>query len=120
MQLRWSHAFVHVRDVAIMVAFYTEVLGFEVTDRGAVGGRPVVFLSQVATDHHQLAFLGPAADAAANPAAALRWRRCWRTKRTWNGLGSGRTDDGLREPGRVAAARQRHAERPRLASGVRS
>ena len=65
MQLRWSHAFVHVRDVAVMVAFYTEVLGFEVTDRGAVGGRPVVFLSQVATDHHQLAFLGPAADAAA-------------------------------------------------------
>ena len=66
MQLRWSHAFVHVRDVAAMVAFYTEVLGFEVTDRGEAGGRTVVFLSQVPTDHHQLAFLGPAADATAS------------------------------------------------------
>ena len=66
MQLRWSHAFVHVRDVAAMVAFYTEVLGFEVPDRGEAGGRTVVFLSQVPTDHHQLAFLGPAADATAS------------------------------------------------------
>lgn len=71
MQLRWSHAFVHVRDVAAMVAFYTEVLGFEVTDRGDVGGRTAVFLSQVPTDHHQLAFLGPAAAAAAGAESAL-------------------------------------------------
>ena len=56
MQLRWSHAFVQVEDLAAMLAFYTEVLGFEVTDRGEVGGRPVAFLSQVDTEHHQLAF----------------------------------------------------------------
>ncbi len=56
MQLRWSHAFVHVTDLEAMVDFYTNVLGFEVTDRGDVGGNDFVFLSQVETDHHQLAF----------------------------------------------------------------
>lgn len=65
MQLRWSHVFLHVRDMARMVAFYTEVLGFEVTDRGDPGGRAVAFLSQAPTDHHQIAFLGPASDEAA-------------------------------------------------------
>lgn len=60
MQLRWSHVFLHVRDMAAMIAFYTDVLGFEVTDRGDPGGRAVAFLSQVPTDHHQIAFLGPA------------------------------------------------------------
>ena len=60
MKLRWSHAVVYVRDLSPMLEFYTEVLGFEVTDRGPVGppGSPeLVFLSQVETDHHQLAFL---------------------------------------------------------------
>lgn len=57
MQLRWSHAFVHVESMAKMLGFYTDVLGFEVTDRGEVGGKPVAFLSQVETDHHQLAFM---------------------------------------------------------------
>ena len=56
MQLRWSHAFVHVTDMDAMVDFYTNVLGFEVTDRGDVGGNEFVFLSQVETDHHQLGF----------------------------------------------------------------
>ena len=57
MQLRWSHAFVHVESMEAMLGFYTDVLGFEIADRGEVGGRPVAFLSQVETDHHQLAFL---------------------------------------------------------------
>ena len=60
MQLRWSHVFLHVYDMATMIAFYTDVLGFEVTDRSDAGGRAVAFLSQVPTDHHQIAFLGPA------------------------------------------------------------
>jgi catechol-2,3-dioxygenase len=59
MALRWSHAVVYVRDLDKMVDFYTSVLGFEVTDRGSVGDGPleIVFLSQVETDHHQIAFL---------------------------------------------------------------
>ena len=57
MQLRWSHAFVHVQSMERMLGFYTDVLGFEVTDRGDLGGKSVAFLSQVETDHHQLAFM---------------------------------------------------------------
>jgi catechol 2,3-dioxygenase len=60
MQLRWSHAVVYVRDLEAMIDFYTNMLGFEVTDRGPIGpeGSPeIVFMSQVDTDHHQIAFL---------------------------------------------------------------
>jgi catechol 2,3-dioxygenase len=60
MQLRWSHAVVYVRDLDEMLDFYTGVLGFEVSDRGKLGpeGTPdIVFMSQVETDHHQLAFV---------------------------------------------------------------
>lgn len=61
MQLRWSHAVVYVRDLDNMLDFYTGVLGFQITDRGPLGsadGPELVFMSQVDTDHHQLAFLG--------------------------------------------------------------
>lgn len=64
MQLRWSHAFVNVESMEKMLGFYTDVLGFEVTDRGEVGGKPVAFLSQVETDHHQLAFMESARESA--------------------------------------------------------
>lgn len=61
MQLRWSHAVVYVRDLDAMLDFYTGILGFEVSDRGPVapaeGAPELVFMSQVETDHHQLAFL---------------------------------------------------------------
>jgi len=60
MKLRWSHAVLYVRDMPAMLAFYREILGFEVSDRGPVDpglpGVEVVFLSQVDSDHHQLAF----------------------------------------------------------------
>ena len=56
MQLRWSHAVIYVRDLDAMVDFYRDVLGFEVADRGPLqaDAPEIVFLSQVATDHHQL------------------------------------------------------------------
>ena len=60
MQLHWSHAVVYVRDMPNMLDFYTNVLGFHVTDRGPLGADDspeIVFMSQVDTDHHQLAFL---------------------------------------------------------------
>ncbi|MTD54006.1 VOC family protein [Amycolatopsis pithecellobii] len=47
-----SHTVVFVRDLDEMVRFYTEVLGFEVTD----GSPEVVFISQ-GVSHHQLAFV---------------------------------------------------------------
>ena len=61
MPLRWSHAVCYVRDLDEMLDFYTNLLGFEVTDRGPVapseGAPHIVFMSQVETDHHQIAFL---------------------------------------------------------------
>ena len=61
MKLRWSHAVVYVRDLESIVSFYRDVLGFQVSDRGPLDpsnpGMDVAFMSQVATDHHQLAFV---------------------------------------------------------------
>ena len=34
MLLTWSHAVMYVRDEAVMLHFYTRVLGFEITNRG--------------------------------------------------------------------------------------
>ena len=60
MQLRWAHAVVYVKDMQAMLDFYTEILGFEIADRGPINGDgtpEIVFLSQIHTDHHQIAFL---------------------------------------------------------------
>ena len=59
MPLTLSHAVVHVRDLPLMIDFYTGVLGFAVTDRGPIapGGPEIVFMSQDPGEHHQLAFV---------------------------------------------------------------
>jgi catechol 2,3-dioxygenase-like lactoylglutathione lyase family enzyme len=61
MQLRWSHAVLYVRDIEEMIRFYRDVLGFQVSDRGplhpANPALEIAFLSQVGSDHHQLAFV---------------------------------------------------------------
>ncbi len=61
MQLRLSHCVMYVRDLAEMIGFYQEMLGFDVADRGPMDpntpeGVELVFLTQVGSDHHQLAF----------------------------------------------------------------
>jgi catechol-2,3-dioxygenase len=61
LNLETAHAVLHVRDLEKMVDFYTGMLGFEVTDRGplrAGADREIVFLSQTARHHHQLALVG--------------------------------------------------------------
>ena len=59
MSLTWSHAVMYVRDLDNMLGFYTDVLGFEVTDRGPIGpdAPEIIFLSQDTDEHHQLAML---------------------------------------------------------------
>ena len=60
MQLVLSHNAVKVRDLQGMVAFYRDILGFHVTDQGELsrpGAPGIAFLSQVSSDHHQLAFI---------------------------------------------------------------
>lgn len=61
MKLRLSHCVLYVRDLDAMVDFYRDVLGFQVSDRGpmdpsAPEGIELVFLSQVGSEHHQIAF----------------------------------------------------------------
>jgi len=59
MRLRWSHAVLLARDEDKMLDFYTNVLGFEVTDRGPLepGMPDVIFMSQDPDEHHQLGML---------------------------------------------------------------
>lgn len=56
MGLRLSHAFINVADLDKVVPFYTDVLGFQVTDRGTItDGLEAVFMSQDPENHHQIA-----------------------------------------------------------------
>lgn len=50
---------IRVRDGAAMAKFYTEVLGFQVTDRGLLtrgpaAGRELIFMSHSPDEHHQI------------------------------------------------------------------
>lgn len=57
MKLSWSHAVLNVKDPHKMLAFYTEILGFKISDRGPIGdnGPELIFMSQDPDEHHQLA-----------------------------------------------------------------
>jgi catechol 2,3-dioxygenase len=56
MALKLSHAFINVADLNKVVPFYTDILGFDVTDRGHIRGDiEVVFMSQDPDNHHQVA-----------------------------------------------------------------
>lgn len=59
MPLTLSHTALQVRDMDLMVDYYTKALGFAVSDRGLLGadGSEIVFLSQDPGEHHQLAFI---------------------------------------------------------------
>jgi catechol 2,3-dioxygenase len=57
LRLEVAHAVLYVHDVADMIEFYSDVLGFEVMDRGPLGPDEIVFMSQNANDHHQVAFI---------------------------------------------------------------
>jgi catechol 2,3-dioxygenase-like lactoylglutathione lyase family enzyme len=52
--LSFSHMGLNVRDLARMERFYTEVMGFTVTDRGEAAGIDLVFMSRDPLDHHQI------------------------------------------------------------------
>lgn len=52
-----SHFGFFVTDLDPMVNFYTEFMGFAVTDRGHLGENKIVFLSRDPQEHHQLALV---------------------------------------------------------------
>lgn len=56
MGLKLSHAFINVADLGKVVPFYTDILGFLVTDRGPLNDDvEAVFMSQDPDNHHQIA-----------------------------------------------------------------
>ena len=61
-RLSFSHLGIYVADLARMEDFYARVLGFTVTDRGALATRrgavTLVFLSRDPRDHHQIVLAG--------------------------------------------------------------
>jgi catechol 2,3-dioxygenase-like lactoylglutathione lyase family enzyme len=57
-----SHFEIRARDSAVMEKFYTEVLGFIVSDRGVLNrgpmqGRELIFLSHSPEEHHQIVLI---------------------------------------------------------------
>lgn len=52
--LSFSHVGIWVTELEGMKDFYTDVLGFVMTDRGPIGDTELVFLSQSPSDHHQI------------------------------------------------------------------
>jgi catechol-2,3-dioxygenase len=57
-RLSLSHSTMAVRDLDTMLAFYCDVLGFAVTNRGgAPDGSELAFISQDPTEHHQIVFV---------------------------------------------------------------
>ncbi len=57
-RLSLSHATIAVNDLDAMLDFYCGVLGFVVTNRGAVGdGTEMAFVSQDPSEHHQIVFI---------------------------------------------------------------
>jgi catechol 2,3-dioxygenase len=76
MALNWSHAVLFVRDETRMLDFYTRVLGFQITDQGPTSsGQKIIFMSQKAEEHHQIAFLaGRKDDGPSNSHAHLAFR----------------------------------------------
>mgnify|MGYP001812445612 CR=1 FL=1 len=58
-RLTLGHATLAARDLDRLSAFYCDVLGFHVTNRGPVpGGSEIAFLSQDPNAHHQIAMVG--------------------------------------------------------------
>jgi len=58
-RLTLAHTTLAARDVDRLSAFYCDVLGFRITNRGPVpGGSEIAFLSQDPDNHHQIAMVG--------------------------------------------------------------
>jgi catechol 2,3-dioxygenase len=64
MKLSWSHAVLNVRDEKKVLDFYTETLGFYISDRGAIAenGPNITFMSQNEDEHHQIAIVASRKD----------------------------------------------------------
>mgnify|MGYP000849931364 CR=1 FL=1 len=59
MKLDWSHTVLNIKDSEKILDFYTNTLGFTISDRGPIveNGPEIIFISQNTDEHHQLAFV---------------------------------------------------------------
>lgn len=55
--LSFSHVGIFVKDIARMTQFYQQALQMFITDKGVIGGKDIVFLSQNPEEHHQMALV---------------------------------------------------------------
>jgi catechol 2,3-dioxygenase-like lactoylglutathione lyase family enzyme len=55
--MAFSHMGIYVSDMRKMLDFYTQVLGFSVTDRANIRGLDLVFISRNPEEHHQIALV---------------------------------------------------------------
>ena len=53
-RMAFSHIGLYVANITSMVSFYTDVLGFSITDQAHIRGANVVFLSRSPDEHHQI------------------------------------------------------------------
>lgn len=53
-RMAFAHMGIYVCNMALMLDFYSRVLGFSVTDRAQIRGDNVVFLSRNPEEHHQI------------------------------------------------------------------
>ena len=60
--LTLAHSTLAARDLDALLRFYTDTLGFQLTNRGSVpGGGEIAFISQDPANHHQIAMVGGSA-----------------------------------------------------------
>jgi catechol 2,3-dioxygenase-like lactoylglutathione lyase family enzyme len=74
-----SHFEIRAREQAVMEKFYTEVLGFIVSDRGVLDGGPMkdrelIFLSHSAEEHHQIVLIPSEATASGSGIGHVAFR----------------------------------------------
>jgi len=74
-----SHFEIRARDPAAMEKFYTEILGFIVSDRGVLNagpmqGRELIFLSHSPEEHHQIVLIPSEAQASGSGVGHVAFR----------------------------------------------
>ena len=77
MKPQLSHVGIYISDTEKMIAFYEEVIGLTVTDRGISSSSklPIIFMSATPDQHHQFVMVqGRAKDA---PAPSTNCRSRW-------------------------------------------
>tara|TARA_Y100001970_G_scaffold41789_1_gene51917 strand:- start:25902 stop:26426 length:525 start_codon:yes stop_codon:yes gene_type:complete len=59
MKLDWSHTVLNINNKEKILDFYTNILGFKISDSGPIveNGPEIIFISQNPDEHHQLAFV---------------------------------------------------------------